>query len=104
MNDTPKYKRQRVNYEYTGKENSSFSDQPQHIAQVPFATNYNYSFLPSPPQELGHIDQLFNWLDGENGKSNNEYPPFNAMNDVFGINHVPDFGFLTPTMTEINFF
>jgi len=101
MNDTPKYKRQRVDYKHTGKENFLFFNQPQQIAQVPFITNLNNNLLSSPTQEVGHIDEIFNWLDEENTESNNKYSPFD---DVFDMNHIPDFGFLTPTMTEINFF
>lgn len=98
----PKYKRQRMNYEYKDKENFLFFDQPQHIAQVPFGTNFNQNnFISSPTQELGHIDELFNWLDEENSKPTNAYSP---VHDVYGMNHIPDFGFLAPTMTEIDFF
>jgi hypothetical protein len=94
MDDAPKYKRQRVNYEYMEKENFVFFDQFQQIAQVPLENN---QCLSSPTQELGHIDELFNWLDEENSKSNNGFSSY----DVFNIH---EFGLLTPTMTEINFF
>jgi len=104
MNDTPKYKRPRFNYEYTGKENFMFFDRPQQIAQVPFVTNFNNNFLSSSTQGLGHIDELFNWLDEENSKSHHGFSPIDPINDVFAINNVPDFGFLTPMMSEINFF
>jgi hypothetical protein len=97
MNDTPKYKRQRVNYEYMEKENVVFFDQFQQTAQVPYENNINNKYLSSPTQELGHIDELFNWLDGEDCKSNKEFSPFDAFN-------IHEYGLLTPTMTEINFF
>ncbi len=104
MYESPKIKRERISYEYTGKENYGFYDQPQHMAQVPLNANFNNNFLTSPTQEMGHIDELFNWLDGENSKSNNHYSPFDAINDVYGMNYAPDFGFLTPTIPEMNFF
>jgi PAS domain S-box-containing protein len=95
MYELPKIKRERVCYQYIEKENYDFYDQPQ----VPFNTNLNNNILTSPTQEMGHIDEFFNWLDGENNKSTNH-----AINDTYGINYVPDFGFLTPTISEINFF
>jgi hypothetical protein len=104
MYESPKIKQERISYEYTGKENYGFYDQPQHMAQVPLNANFNNNFLTSPTQEMGHIDELFNWLDGENSKSNNHYSPFDAINDVYGMNYAPDFGFLTPTIPEMNFF
>jgi hypothetical protein len=30
--------------------------------------------------------------------------PLNAIDDVYGMNYVPDFGFLTSTIPEMNFF
>jgi hypothetical protein len=95
MYELPKIKRERISYQYIEKENYDFYDQPQ----VPFNTNFNNNILTSPTQEMGHIDEFFNWLDGENNKSTNH-----AINDTYGINYVPDFGFLTPTISEINFF
>jgi hypothetical protein len=83
-----------------GKENLNFFDQPQQIAQVPFVTNFNNNYISSPTQEVGHIDELFNWLDEENSKSTNGFSSF----DEFGMNNIPDFGFLPPNMMEINFF
>jgi hypothetical protein len=63
MYESPKVKRQRISYGYVGKENYACYDQPQHMAQVPFNANLNNNCLTSPTQEIGHIDELFNWLD-----------------------------------------
>jgi len=95
MNSAPKSKRQRINHEYMEKENFIVNNQPyKQYAQVPFHTNFNNKCPPTP--ELGHIDELFNWLDEENTKPNNDYPSMHGVNDVFG--------FLTPPMIEMNFF
>ena len=72
---------------------NSFNQWPQ----VPYENNFDNKYLSSPTQELGHIDELFNWLDGEDSKSNKEFSPY----DVFNIH---EYGLLTPTMTEIDFF
>jgi hypothetical protein len=104
MNDAPKSKRQRVNYEYFENENCIFIDQPQQIPRYTFETNNNNeNFLSSRTQELGHIDELFNWIDEEKSKSNYNFPPFDNINDVFGMNNVHDFGFMASTIPEFNF-
>ncbi|CAF1141865.1 unnamed protein product [Rotaria sordida] len=104
MNDKPKYKRQRIDYEYMEKENFSVFDQPQYIAQVPFATHFNNKFLSSGTQELGHIDELFNWLDEEEKRSKNKFSVFDTVNDVFNMNNIPDLDLFTPNISEIDFF
>ena len=96
MNDMPKYKRQRIDYEYIEKENFNSIHASKQYAQVPYEVNCSNKFLISSKQELGHIDELFNWLDEENIESNNDMSIFNVHYDAFG--------FLTPTMTEMNFF
>lgn len=86
------------------KENFGIFDQPQSAAQVPLDNNYTNNVFSFETQELGHIDEVFNWLDEENNKAKNKYSAFEHVPDIFGMDHMQDFGFLTPTIPEINFF
>lgn len=96
MNDSPKAKRQCLDYQHVEKENFIRFQSPQQYAQVPYETNFNHHFSPPPKQELGHVDELFNWLDEGNMKSTNDVSSYNVHSDVFG--------FLTPTTMEMSFF
>ncbi|CAF1371648.1 unnamed protein product [Rotaria magnacalcarata] len=104
MANSPKCKPQIINYQYVEKENYGFFDQPQCMAQVPFETNFKNECFPSKAQEVGHIDDLFNWLDEENKKSKNKVAVYDTIHDVFDLDHGQDFDLLTPTISEINFF
>ncbi|CAF3226847.1 unnamed protein product [Rotaria socialis] len=104
MANSPKSKPQIVNYQYVEKENYGFFNQPQYRAQVPFETNFKNEFSPSKTQEVGYIDDLFNWLDEENKKPKNKVAVYDIIHDVFDLDHGQDFGLLTPTISEINFF
>ncbi|CAF3888914.1 unnamed protein product [Adineta steineri] len=94
-NNAPKYKRQRIDYEYMEKENFIHVNQYKQCVQVPYEMNFNNKFSSSK-QELGHIDELFSWLDEENKKTNYDMATSNINYDEFGL--------LTPPMLEMNFF
>ncbi|CAF0791501.1 unnamed protein product [Adineta steineri] len=95
INNAPKYKRQRIDYEYMEKENFIHVNQYKQCVQVPYEMNFNNKFSSSK-QELGHIDELFSWLDEENKKTNYDMATSNINYDEFGL--------LTPPMLEMNFF
>lgn len=67
-----------------------------HYAQVPFEVPFTGHFSPPPKQELSHADELFNWLEEENGKCNVDASGYNAQPDMFGL--------FTPTAMELSFF
>ncbi|CAF1167110.1 unnamed protein product [Adineta ricciae] len=96
MNDSPKPKRQCLNHQYMEKENLARFQSPQQYAQVPYETDFSYHYSSLPKQELGHVDELFNWLDEGNMKSTNDVSSYNVHSDMFG--------FLTPTTMEMSFF
>ncbi|UJR16268.1 hypothetical protein I4U23_003175 [Adineta vaga] len=96
MNESPNAKRQRFDYQHIEKENFVRYQSPQQYAQVPYETNFHNYFSPPLKQELGHIDEVFNWLDEENIKSNHDVSSYNVHSDPFGL--------LTPTMMEMSFF
>lgn len=100
----PKYKRQRTHCEYEGKENHSYYDRSQYVAQVPYMTYMNHHEMSSPKQELGHVDELFNWLEEENGKPCDYIPSYNAIDDIYNLDTIPDMGFLMPNLPQMNFF
>lgn len=85
MYKSSKGKRQRIDYEYTGKENFLFHE---HISPV---SDFSLESQFFPTNQLSeHIDELFPWLDEDNNK----------FNDFDGV----DLGYLSTTMTEIDFF
>ena len=93
-----------VNYQYSGNENLVCFDQAQMIPQLAYEhcfKNNLYSSGMSSKHELGHIDELFVWLDEEKGKGNTNSMP---IDDLFAVNNYPDFRLLTPTMPELSFF
>lgn len=80
-------KRQHFNNEYTGKENVLYHEQQHNppVCDLPLETH----LFPAihPPE---HIDELFKWLDEDNTK----------FIDFDGV----DLGFLSTSLTEIDFF
>lgn len=104
MKDSPKYKRQRTSYEYTEKENCSYFDVPQSSAQVPLENNSNVSYVPAGKQELGHIDELFHWLEEENNKPRDKFSMYDPIHDIFSMDHMHDFGLFATSLSDINFF
>ena len=105
MHIKPKYKRQRTHYECVGKENYGYYDHSQYVAQVPsYMTYMNSHEMSSPKQELGHVDELFNWLEEENGKPGDYIPSYNPIDEIYNFDTIPDLGFLTPMLPQMNFF
>jgi len=105
MHIKPKYKRQRTHYECVGKENYGYYDHSQYVAQVPsYMTYMNSHEMSSPKQELGHVDELFNWLEEENGKPGDYIPSYNPIDEIYNLDTIPDLGFLTPMLPQMNFF
>lgn len=84
MYKSSKGKRQRVNYQSSGKENDE---------EIPPIEDV---FFPSINQSEP-MDELFKWLDEETTKSISHGLAFNDLDEI-------DLGLFPPVITEIDFF